>query len=67
MEWISFGLKWATHYIVEGGGDSLFISDPEFTAIPWSVLSPLLVVGQILFLMFINKFYANGNALLIGL
>ena len=67
VDWIEFLMMWFAHYVIEGGGDSFFLTDPEITAIPWSIISPILVISQILFLLFINKFYANGNTLLISM
>jgi hypothetical protein len=38
-----------------------------FTALPWTILSQFVVFTQILFMMFENKFFAEGNVLLLGL
>lgn len=38
-----------------------------FTALPWTLLAPFGVFAQIIFMVFENKFFAEGNVLLLGL
>ena len=44
LQWIEFAFMWFMFDIVEGGQGTLYITDPKFTALPWTVISPFLVL-----------------------
>jgi hypothetical protein len=62
IDWIEFGLKAFVHFILMNKQDEM-----EFNALPWTILGPILVVAQIIFLTFFNDFFAGGNILLLVL
>ena len=45
----------------------LSVMNVAFTAIPWTIIGPIPTLVQIFFMVFENKFYAQGNVLLLGI
>ena len=66
LEWGWFAPTLLFHYYekIFGKIDPMNVM---FTALPWTILSPFGVFTQILFMIFENKFFAEGNVLLLGL
>ena len=62
IDWIEFGLKSFVHFVLMNKKDEL-----EFNALPWTIVGPILIVAQIVFLTVFNDFYAGGNVLLLVL
>ena len=64
LEWSKFLGQAFAHYVLLSNGKFSIMSE-EFNALPYTILSPILIIGQIIFLMFFNKWYAGGNILLL--
>jgi hypothetical protein len=66
MEWLEFFPQLFIHNFERLFG-KLDPTNVVFTALPWTILSPPLIFAQVFFMVFFNKFYAEGNVLLLAI
>jgi len=69
QEWTIFGFEAFCYYVLMGKGVFGKVSPMNvwFTALPWTLIGIVLVGVQIGFLIFWNRWFADGNLLLIGM